>query len=75
MQPTQSEPDQRPENVPQTRPGADQISIPVQSTDDQEELEGAVGGSTAAVNEQDMSSVEWMLSGGVEDPDLMGKIR
>ena len=73
-QPSQSEPDQRPENVAQTQTGTEQRTVPVQSSDEPEELEGAVGGATT-VNEQDFSSIEWMLSAGVEDPDLMGKIR
>ena len=62
--------------MPQTHSTAEQLSVPVQSTEDEdpEELMGAVGGA-AAVNEQDISSIEWMLSAGVEDPDLMGKIR
>ncbi|XP_068701936.1 pericentriolar material 1 protein-like isoform X2 [Montipora foliosa] len=75
-QPPTNEADQRTENVPQTHSTSQQLSVPVQSTEDEdpEELEGAVGGA-AAINEQDISSIEWMLSAGVEDPDLMGKIR
>ena len=34
-----------------------------------------MGGSGATGTDQDFSSIEWMLSAGVEDPDLMGKIR
>ena len=76
VQPATNEGDHRPENVPQPRSAAEQLSAPVQSTEDPEpeEPEGAVGGATT-VNEQDMSSIEWMLSAGVEDPDLMTKIR
>ena len=76
VQPATNEGDHRPENVPQPRSTTEQLSGPVQSTEDcePEALEGAEGGETA-VNEQDMSSIEWMLSAGVEDPDLMGKIR
>lgn len=75
LQPPSSEPDQRPENVPQTHPGSEPISMPVQASDEPEELEGAVGGATGVSEQEDMSSIEWMLSAGVEDPDLMGKIR
>lgn len=64
----------RPENVPQTHTGTEQLSAPIQSSDEPEELEGAVGGA-ATGTDQDFSSIEWMLSAGVEDPDLMGKIR
>ena len=76
LQPSGSDTDQRPESDTQTHSATEQLTVPVQSTEDEEpeELEGAVGGA-AAVNEQDMGSVEWMLSAGVEDPDLMGKIR
>lgn len=64
----------RPENVPQTHTGIEQLSAPIQSRDEPEEHEGAVGGA-AAGTDQDFSSIDWMLSAGVEDPDLMGKIR
>ena len=73
IQPSLNEAD-RPENVPQTQPGTEQLSLPIQSSDEPEELEGAVGGA-ATDADQDLSSVEWMLSAGIEDPDLMGKIR
>ena len=73
LQPSLNEAD-RPENVPQTHTGTELLSVPVQSSDEPEELEGAVGGA-ATGTDQDFSSIEWMLSAGVEDPDLMGKIR
>ena len=73
FQPPLNEAD-RPENVPQTHSGGEQLSVPVQSSDGPEELEGAVGGAATGAD-QDFSSIEWMLSAGVEDPDLMGKIR
>ncbi|XP_020606434.1 pericentriolar material 1 protein-like [Orbicella faveolata] len=72
-QPSLNEAD-RPESVPQTHTGTEPLSVPVQSSDEPEELEGAVGGATTGTD-QDFSSIEWMLSAGVEDPDLMGKIR
>ena len=73
FQPSLNEAD-RPESVPQTHTGTEPLSVPVQSSDEPEELEGAVGGATTGTD-QDFSSIEWMLSAGVEDPDLMGKIR
>lgn len=73
FQPSVNEAD-RPENVPQTHTGSEQLSLPVQSSDEPEEFEGAVGGA-ATGTDQELSSIEWMLSAGVEDPDLMGKIR
>lgn len=75
-QPPRIDTDQRQENALQTQSTAEQFSFPIQSTEDNEdeELEGAVGG-TPLVTEQDLSSIEWMLSAGVEDPDLMGKIK
>ena len=76
LQPPTIDTDQRQENALQTQSTAEQFSFPIQSTEDNEdeELEGAVGG-TPLVTEQDLSSIEWMLSAGVEDPDLMGKIK
>jgi len=73
LQPSLNEAD-RPESIPQSYTGTDPLSVPVQSSDGPEELEGAVGGA-ATGTDQDFSSIEWMLSAGVEDPDLMGKIR
>ena len=73
FQPSLNEAD-RQESVPQIHTGTEQVSVPVQSSDEPEELEGAVGGA-ATGTDQDFSSIEWMLSAGVEDPDLMGKIR
>lgn len=75
-QPSGSDADHRPEHDTHIHSVTEQLTAPIQSTEDEEpeELEGAVGGA-APVNEQDMGSVEWMLSAGVEDPDLMGKIR
>ncbi|XP_022808607.1 pericentriolar material 1 protein-like isoform X2 [Stylophora pistillata] len=72
-QPTLSEVD-RPENGAQVQPERERLSLPVQSTEEEEEMEGAVGGGTGGTDE-DLSSIEWMLSAGVEDPDLMAKIR
>ena len=60
--------------MPQTHPAVEQLSIPVQSTEEPEELEGAVGGASAQV-EQDTSSTDWLLSSDLVDPDLLGKIR
>ena len=60
--------------MPQTHPAVEQLSIPVQSTEEPEELEGAVGGASAPV-EQDTSSTDWLLSSDLVDPDLLGKIR
>ena len=64
----------RPENGAQVQPERERLSLPVQSTEEGEEMEGAVGGGTGGTDE-DLSSIEWMLSAGVEDPDLMAKIR
>lgn len=72
-QPSPNETD-RPENVPQTQPGTERLSVPIQSSDEPEEPEGAVGGAATGAD-QDFNSIEWMLSAGIEDPDLMGKIR
>lgn len=52
----------------------EELSIPVQSTEEPEELEGAVGGASVPV-EQDTSSTDWLLSSDLGDPDLLGKIR
>ena len=60
--------------MPPTHPAVEQLSIPVQSTEEPEELEGAVGGASAPV-EQDTSSTDWLLSSDLVDPDLLGKIR
>lgn len=74
MQPSQGELSQIPEGAPQTRPTMEQLSIPVQSTEEPEELEGAVGGASVPV-EQDTSSTDWLLSSDLVDPDLLGKVR
>ena len=73
LQPSLSEVD-RPENGAQVQPERERLSLPVQSSEEAEEMEGAVGGATGGTDE-DFSSIEWMLSAGVEDPDLMAKIR
>ena len=73
LQPSLNEAD-RPENAAQVHPEREQLSVPIQSSAEIEELEGAVGGATGETD-QDFSSIEWMLSAGVEDPELMGKIR
>ncbi|KAK2563645.1 Pericentriolar material 1 protein [Acropora cervicornis] len=60
-QPPTIDTDQIQENALQTQSTAEQFSFPIQSTEDNEdeELEGAVGG-TPLVTEQDLSSIEWM---------------
>ena len=79
-----AQPDANGPNVPENGTCAVPAREHVEITGELAEHEGAVGGAAAplttsavanAVTDQEFNSIEWMLSAGIDDPDLFGKIR